>query len=345
MLAQARRGHVSTFDVVVVGGGIAGLVAAAFAAKGGARVLCLGGVARAWRAGADAKRLGISLQSGRPCALSRRLLSMTSCTASASPSPATRPSGLRLFRQRRHAPSGPFQRRGPFGTTLLSDAEKGELAQCSAACGIVRPRCRRDVVGRCAGGVVACRKRSFRARRDDAPDKPCACAEDGRRAGASRPAPRRPDAKRRLSGWRLGDDRRGSRAACVALGARLRSSCRVASVEHGPAWRVMLADGTAVTTTALILAVTPTAGGRPCIPPSDVRQPRRASRRRKLHASTSVSRACRDPTSCSRSASTGPCTFSVHSAAARLAPDGAALVHVMRYLEPDETTHPRSTDR
>jgi hypothetical protein len=106
-------------------------------------------------------------------------------------------------------------------------------------------------------------------------------------------------------------------------------------VEDGPAWRVTLADATAVTASALILAVNPgdvaalypAIRDLPCVTdavPAKVacldiglaRLPRP-----EILFALDVDR---------------PLYFSVHSAAARLAPEGAALVHVMRYLEPGE---------
>jgi phytoene dehydrogenase-like protein len=38
-----------------------------------------------------------------------------------------------------------------------------------------------------------------------------------------------------------------------------------------------------------------------------------------------------------------PLYYSVHSASARLAPDGSALVHIMKYLRPEESADPKET--
>src|SRR6185437_5351189 len=49
----------------------------------------------------------------------------------------------------------------------------------------------------------------------------------------------------------------GLKSACVERGVDLRSGARVMSLEHGPLWRVALADGTALTARGVILAVNP----------------------------------------------------------------------------------------
>jgi phytoene dehydrogenase-like protein len=134
-------------------------------------------------------------------------------------------------------------------------------------------------------------------------------------------------------GWATMID--GLSSSCIERGACLRSSCRVASVERGHSWRATLADGTALTARAVILAVNPA--------PATVLYPLLKD----LHGTTDAvpaKVACLDiglarlPRSDVLSALgvDRPLYFAVHSAAARLAPEGAALVHAMRYLEPGE---------
>jgi phytoene dehydrogenase-like protein len=333
---EARRGDVSTFDVVVVGGGIAGLVAAAFASKGGARVLALEGSPQLGGRARTRNVSGFHFNQGahalyRGGLLDDVLHSLGVAVAGKTPNLA---SGFFVSDDTLHR--APFSAEGLSATTLLSDAEKGELAQV------------------------------FRRLRDRPPETPPGMSSDDALAALSQSpsirsvlaamtrltslvhAPKTADGLALLGQLRGGLTRsvlyldggwgtivEGLRAACVALGARLRSSCRVESLEHGPAWRVTLADGTAVTTTALILAVTPTeaaalhpAIGRPpaatCVTPARV--------------------ACLDlglarlprPDVLFALGVDRPLYVSVHSAAARLAPDGAALVHLMRYLGTDE---------
>jgi phytoene dehydrogenase-like protein len=127
----------------------------------------------------------------------------------------------------------------------------------------------------------------------------------------------------------------GLRSACVELGACLRSSCRVALVERGPPWRATLADGTALTARAVILAVSPAQATLLYPVLEDLRGTSDA---------VPAKVACLDIGLASLPRSDilfalgvdRPLYFSVHSAAARLAPEGAALVHVLRYLEPGE---------
>jgi phytoene dehydrogenase-like protein len=125
----------------------------------------------------------------------------------------------------------------------------------------------------------------------------------------------------------------GFRRACIELGACLHSGRRVELIEHGPLWRATLADGTVAPARAVILAVNPAQAAAlyPALPnlATDV-EPAKA--------------ACLDiglaslprPDVLFALGVDRPVYFSVHSAAARRAPEGAALVHVLRYLEPGE---------
>ena len=207
----SRRGAVSTFDVIVVGGGIAGLVAAAFASKGGAGVLALGGVAGAWRARADAKRLGIFTSIRAPTRFIAAGFSITSCATSASPS-----TGKTCRIWRRDFSSATTRFIGPHSVPKALPARhccptrrKGRWRIAfPPPAAIERTETPPEIsLDGCTGGIVAIVQGPLRARRDDATDKLGACAEDGRRTGASRPTPWRLDAKRSLSGRRLGYDR------------------------------------------------------------------------------------------------------------------------------------------
>ncbi len=125
----------------------------------------------------------------------------------------------------------------------------------------------------------------------------------------------------------------GLRSACVGSGVGLRAGSRVASLDHDGAWRATLADGTGLAARAIVLAVDPAQAAAlhpargPVTPPVPA------------HV------ACLDlglarlprPDALFALGVDRPLYFSVHSTAARLAPEGAALVHAVRYLEPGET--------
>ena len=323
-------------DVIVVGGGIAGLVAAAFAAKAGASVLLLegapefGGRARTqivsgyyFNQGAHAlyrdgfldkalRDLGVEVTGNRPAL------------------------GDGFFVNDNKLHQTPFSAPGLVSTTLLSDAEKREMATLFHR---LRDGSTETPPGTCLEDAIRALSQSSRIRSVlaamvrltsivHAPK-----AADGQalldqlRGGLTR------GARYLDGGWGTIID--GLRLACAELGVELRSTSRVQSVEYGPPWRATLADGTALTARAVVLAVNP--------PQATVLYPALKN----LHGITDVvpaTAACLDiglaslprPDVLFALGVDQPLYFSVHSMAARLAPDGAALVHVQRFLEPGE---------
>jgi phytoene dehydrogenase-like protein len=329
---------VSEVDVVVVGGGVAGMVSAAFAAESGASVLLVeaasefGGRARTrivsgyhFNQGAHAlyrdgfldkalQDLGITA-AGRPPALA---------------------DGVFVYENALHP--APFRAAGLAATTLLSDVEKAELASL------------------------------LRSLRDGSPDVPSGISLSAALAALS-PSPmvrsvlaalvrltsivHAPEVAdgRTLLDQLHGGLTRGARyldggwgtmidslcAACAQRGVDLRSSCRVESIERDTRWRVGLADGTGLTARAVVLAVNPAQAATLC-PAFDAVGAAAA-------AAVPAKVACLDlglahlprPDVLFALAVDRPLYFSVHSNAARLAPDGAALIHTMRYVEPGET--------
>jgi phytoene dehydrogenase-like protein len=324
------------FDVIVVGGGIAGLVAAAFASKGGTSVLLLeaspefGGRARTrnvsgyhFNQGAHAlyrggfldevmHDLGVTLTGNVPDLAAGFFVS-----------------GDKLHQ-------APFSAAGLASTTLLSNAEKSEMASLFRR--LLDPSTKTPA-GISAEEALVALSRSSKVRSVlaaiirltslvHAPKTADGSALVGQlRGGLMR------NVLYLDGGWGTMID--GLRSACIRLGACLRSSFRVALVEHGPPWRATLADGTALTARAVILAVNPAQATMLC------------PVLRNLHGAADAvpaKVACLDvglaslprPNILFALGVDRPLYFSVHSAAARLAPEGAALVHVMRYLEPGE---------
>jgi phytoene dehydrogenase-like protein len=122
------------------------------------------------------------------------------------------------------------------------------------------------------------------------------------------------------------------RARAEAAGVRIRTRARVAEVEPGVA--VVTEDGGRLPADVAVLA----------IPPADAA--RLSGSAALAHAAgtlTPVPAACLDvclsrlprPRATFALGVDEPTYFSVHSAAARLAPHGGAMIHVLRYLEPD----------
>jgi glycine/D-amino acid oxidase-like deaminating enzyme len=324
------------FDVIVAGGGIAGLLAAAFASRGGASVLLLeaspafGGRARTrivsgyhFNQGAHAYYRGGFLDE----ALQDLGVTITGNVP-------TLAAGFFVTDNQLHR--APFSAAGLAATTLLSDREKSEMA-------VLFRRLRDGSIATPAGtpfkDALAALSQSPRVRAVlaamvrltslvHAPQAADGGALlDQLRGGLTR------NALYLDGGWGTMTD--GLRAACVALGADLRSSCRVQSVEPGPPWRVTLADGTAVTARAVILAINPA--------PATMLRPDLKDLPGMIDA-VPARVACLDiglaslprPDILFALGVDRPLYFSVHSAAARLAPEGAALVHAVRYLEPGE---------
>lgn len=323
-------------DVVVVGGGIAGLVAAAFASKAGAGVRLLE-ASQAFGGRASTRVVsGYHFNQGahalyRDGFFEKALRDLGVDFTGRVPALADG-----FFADDNTLHQAPFSAAGLASTTLLSDAEKGEMAVLI----------RRLIKGPTEPPPGASLNESLVALSPSSKVRSVLAAMA--RLTSIVHAPMTADGRALLDQLRGGLTRSvlyldggwgtmvdGLRSACAALGASLLSSSRVERVEHGPPWRATLADGTAVTARAVILAVMPTQAA--------VLYPALKNLRGTTDA-VPAKVACLDiglaglPRSDIRFVLgvDRPLYFSVHSAAARLAPDGAALVHTMRYLEPGE---------
>ncbi|HYB99139.1 MAG TPA: FAD-dependent oxidoreductase [Candidatus Limnocylindrales bacterium] len=138
-------------------------------------------------------------------------------------------------------------------------------------------------------------------------------------------------------GWRTLSS--GLARAATECGASIQCSARVRSVQELTAggWQVRTDDGTH-TASAIVLAVPPPAA-------AGMLEPSRQARLRETLASLRpVKAACLDlgletlpnPRALFALGVDRPLYFSVHSASAKLAPEGAAVIHVARYLSGDE---------
>lgn len=132
----------------------------------------------------------------------------------------------------------------------------------------------------------------------------------------------------------------GLRRRAVDHGAAIRTGARVVAVDaDGAGVAVRLADGEAVWGRVAVLAVEPEAVRGLLDLPADGSFARWADGRRPIRAACLDLALDRLPRPRDRFAlGLGrPLYYSVHSAAARLAPVGVAVVHVMRYLDGDAT--------
>jgi phytoene dehydrogenase-like protein len=111
---------------------------------------------------------------------------------------------------------------------------------------------------------------------------------------------------------------------------------RVTAIKPGQRWRIEISDGTSVSARAVVIAM----------PPRDASEllPSSEELRAAAEQSVAVYAACLDlglaqlpePRRIFALGLDEPFYLSVHSSAARLAPEGGALVHIMRYLQQDE---------
>jgi len=323
-------------DVVVVGGGIAGLVAAAFASRAGASVLLL--EASPAFGGRASTRIvsGYHFNQGahalyRDGFLDKALQDLGVDVTGRVPALAE---GFFVDDGKLH--QAPFSAAGLASTTLLSEAEKGEMAVLI----------RRLIQGSTETPPGTSLNDALAALSPSSGIRSVLAAMV--RLTSIVHAPMAAEGQALLDQLRGGLTRKvlyldggwgtmidGLRSACVALGASLRSGSRVEWIERGPPWCATLADGTAVTARAVILAVNPAQ--------ATVLYPALKNLRGTTDA-VPARVACLDiglaglPQPDVRFALgvDRPLYFSVHSAAARLAPEGAALVHTLRYLEPGE---------
>lgn len=138
----------------------------------------------------------------------------------------------------------------------------------------------------------------------------------------------------------------GLRRVAEAAGAEILGATRVVAVEHGESIHgVRLADGTLHQARHVVLATTPHDAA--------ALVPDCASLRAWSASNMAVSAACLDvaltrlpqPKSTFALGIDEPLYLSVHSAYARLAPQGGAVIHVAKYLDPTNPGEPKANER
>jgi phytoene dehydrogenase-like protein len=170
-------------------------------------------------------------------------------------------------------------------------------------------------------------------------------------------APQRQSAEAALSQFRLGSQGviyldggwqslvDGLLARVREAGVDLRARAAVAGVEAHPALRVRLADGTSLPAEAVLVAADPATASR-LLPRSEVlsRAAARAVPVRAACLDLALRRLPRPDTTFALGVDR-PLYFSVHSASARLAPEGGALVHAAMYLPDGPPAAPEEVER
>jgi len=328
-------------DVVVIGGGLAGLAAACSAAERGARVRVLEATAHLGGRARTRSEQGYHLNMG-PHALYAAGPGMEVLRAlgvrprGRAPSPA----GVALARGRAFALPAGFV--SLLSTGLLDLGEKLELGRFLTRLRSLDPR-RFDAtpVGEALDGLLA-RPGSRALARALVRLTSYGHAPQLQSAGAALE-----QLQRALSGGVLYLDGGWQglveelRQAALRRGAGIETGVRVRSVRRGPEgrWRIEADDGAQRAADAVVIAASPR-DARRLVEEGDDAFLRRAEEEAVPVRVASLDVALRVLPAPRRTFALGidaPTYVSVHSATARLAPEGGAVVHAARYLQPGES--------
>ncbi|HEY2774342.1 MAG TPA: FAD-dependent oxidoreductase [Candidatus Binatia bacterium] len=340
-LVQTRSSGPAAFDadVIVVGGGLAGLTAAAFAARAGARVVLLERTEEAGGRGTTHESSGYRFNVG-PHALYDGGPAYKTLTELGVSFTGRRPAvsgGLGLHRGGLHALPGGFislltTDLVPLTGKLELGRVLGSLAKIDAA-SVKGQTLRQWLDATFRDDVVRALVEALARLTSYAhdPERSCAAASITQLQAGFAAGVLYLD-----GGW--GTLVAGLRSAAEAAGARVKTGHRVKSVRsRGDGAEVTLTDGRALRARIAILALPPPVAA--ALAEGDGA----ATIAAWAGSSIPVKAACLDlalrrlpdPRRLFVLGIDAPLYFSVHSASAALAPDGGALVHVAKYLGPD----------
>jgi phytoene dehydrogenase-like protein len=332
-----RIGRMRNFDVVVIGGGLAGLCAASFAASAGARVALyeslpdLGGRAR------TGIKEGFYFNFG-PHALYRGGSLDTALRDQGVVASGKVPNlAAGYFVRDRTLHLAPFSASGLANTTLYPSAAKAEVGAALVRLRKSPTEWEQGLSVRQAVDEFSqsphVRELIFAMLRltsyVHAPD-----AGDGATLFAQLHLALSNDVVYVDDGWNQLVSALAARADVG--GCQFGVGKRVTAIRPGQTWRVETSDGNSVSAPAVVIA----------LPPRDALEllPDAEGLRAAADRAVAVYAACLDlglsqspePQHNFALGLDQPLYLSVHSAAARLAPEGGALVHILRYLQADE---------
>ncbi len=322
-------------DVVVVGGGIGGVTAAAFAARAGASVLLLEGAPELGGRARTRAQKGFLFNHG-PHALYLKCAGKRALDALGIDPPGKRPGLGHAYLMR-------------DGELHVAPAGLGDLAKTSAfsaadkiAFALAFTQVSAGFKGRPGETLAAALNRLTPSLPAQAGIKAFVRVSSYSNAPDIGAADALFDQVRAANaGVRYLDGGWSTLVAAIADkarsdGAKMETGARIASVEQiGGGWRVTRADGASVEARAVILAISPEEAAALTGHQTLKEAAANAVPVRAASLDVALSRLPR----ASHVFALGldePTYFSVHSASAKLAPEGGALIHVSRYLAPEE---------
>lgn len=322
-------------EVIVIGGGIGGLTAAAFAAKGGAKVRLLEGAPQLGGRARTRAEKGFLFNHG-PHALYLKSAGKRALDALGIDPPGKKPALGHAFLVR-------------DGALHLAPAGLGDLAKTSAfsaadkiAFGLAFAQVSSGFKGKSGETFADALKRLTSSLPAQAGIKAFARVSSYSNAPEIASADAVLDQIRAANGGvRYLDGGWGAMIAAMAekargFGAVIETGARVGKVESaGSGWRVVRADGAVLEARAVVLALSPEEGAALTGNARLTEAARNAAPVRAASLDVALSR-LPEPGRIFALGLDEPTYFSVHSASAKLAPEGGAMIHVSRYLAPEE---------